>query len=97
MTYTAIALVVALVVILAEVFWLKTGLFKRSSFYFAYLIVLFFQLLTNGYLTFNEIVLYNPEMILGLRVAFAPIEDLLFGFSLVVLTQLMWLKSEPRR
>ncbi len=97
MTYTAIALIVALVVIMAEVLWLKTGLFKKSSFYFAYLIVLFFQLLTNGYLTFNEIVLYNPEMILGLRVVFAPVEDLLFGFSLVVLTQLSWLKSEPRR
>jgi len=97
LTYTALAVAAALVVILIEFLWLKTGLFRRLSFYFAYLIVLFFQLLTNGYLTFNEIVLYNPDMILGLRVVFAPVEDLLFGFSLVVLTQLAWLKSEPRR
>lgn len=97
MTYTALAVAAALVMILIELLWLKTGLFRRSSFYFAYLIVLFFQLLTNGYLTFNEVVLYNPDMILGLRVVFAPVEDLLFGFSLVVLTQLAWLKSETRR
>ena len=33
---------------------------------------------------------YNPDAISGTRIAFAPIEDLLFGFSLVTLTIIIW-------
>ncbi len=45
---------------------------------------MFFQLLTNGWLTGRDIVTYDPGTILGLRVVYAPVEDLLFGFTLVV-------------
>jgi len=49
-----------------------------------------FQLLTNGYLTSQKIVTYNPEASTGTRIAYAPIEDLFFGFALVTLTMLIW-------
>jgi hypothetical protein len=34
--------------------------------------------------------MYNPEALIGVRVAGAPIEDLLFGFSLVLTVMGMW-------
>lgn len=89
-TYTALAVVSVVLAVLLEWKVIRSGLFKTSSFYIAYLIVLFFQLLTNGYLTSNDIVQYDEDAITGLRVAFAPAEDLLFGFTLVTLTMAVW-------
>ena len=52
--------------------------------------MLVFQLLTNGLLTGFDIVVYDDDAILGGRLAFAPVEDLLFGFALVVQTLAWW-------
>lgn len=90
MTYTGLAVLTLITALLIEFMVLKTGLLKRPQFYISYAIVIFFQLLTNGYLTGREIVLYDSDVILGLRIAFAPFEDLLFGFSLVFLTMAVW-------
>jgi lycopene cyclase domain-containing protein len=91
-TYTGLAVLTIVTVLLIEAMALKTGLLKKIEFYLAYGIVVFFQLLTNGYLTGREIVLYDSEVILGLRVAFAPLEDLMFGFALVFFTMAVWTK-----
>ena len=92
MTYTGLALFAIITVLLVEAMVLKTGLLKKLEFYLAYGIVVFFQLLTNGYLTGREIVLYDSDVIIGLRVAFAPFEDLMFGFALVFMTMAIWAK-----
>jgi lycopene cyclase domain-containing protein len=55
-----------------------------------------FQLLTNSWLTTNEIVIYSAEQIIGRRLAGAPIEDLLFGFSMILLTLSLWERFKPR-
>jgi hypothetical protein len=34
--------------------------------------------------------MYNPDAIMGIRVASAPLEDLLFGFALVLCVMAMW-------
>jgi lycopene cyclase domain-containing protein len=52
--------------------------------------VLVFQLLSNGVLTGRGVVRYDPERILGLRILYAPVEDLLFGFALVLFTLSLW-------
>jgi lycopene cyclase domain-containing protein len=90
-TYTALALVALVAALLIEFLFLKTGLLKQLRFYLAYGIVVFFQLITNGYLTGREIVLYDPGVIIGIRIAYAPVEDLLFGFSLVFMTMAVWI------
>jgi lycopene cyclase domain-containing protein len=98
MNYTALAALSVIVVLALEFCLIKSRLLTKPAFYFSYLIVLFFQLLTNGYLTKNDIVLYDPSAIMGLRVAFAPVEDLFFGFSLVFLSLAIWVKiSETAR
>lgn len=94
-TYTLLAAVSLMVVFVIGVVILKSELFSKAQFWIAYGIVVFFQLLTNGYLTGQNIVTYNSEMISGARIAYAPIEDLFFGFSLVTLAMFIWEKLGP--
>jgi lycopene cyclase domain-containing protein len=90
MSYTALALLGVLLAVVLDLLVLRTRLLTRRAFWVSYAIILFFQLLTNGVLTGRDIVTYDPKAILGMRIAFAPVEDLLFGFSLVVQTLAWW-------
>jgi hypothetical protein len=38
--------------------------------------------------------MYSPDAILGPRIASAPVEDLLFGFALVMLVWVLWDKPD---
>lgn len=96
-SYTLLAAVVFIAVFVFGIAVLKSELFSKARFWIAYAIVVFFQLVTNGYLTGQNIVLYNPEAISGARIAFAPIEDLFFGFALVTLTMFIWEKVGPSK
>lgn len=69
---------------------LKTRLLKRKVFWTSYAIILPFQLLTNWWLTSREIVMYSEDTILGLRIASAPLEDLFFGFALILSVMATW-------
>ena len=90
MIYTDIALSSVIVAVLVDLFLLKTSLLTKSVFWTSYAIILPFQLITKWWLTSRDIVMYNPAAIIGRRLAGAPIEDLLFGFSLILLIQGMW-------
>ena len=99
MTYTQIAVAMIMATIVLDMWVLRTRLLTRKAFWAAYAIVVFFQLLTNGILTGFNIVRYNGDVIIGSatpvligdgRLFFAPIEDLMFGFSLVVQTMAWW-------
>lgn len=93
MEYTWASIVAVLVVIALELFWLKTGLFRKVTFYVSYAIILFFQVLVDGWLTklSAPIVLYNEAETSKTRFPWdIPVEDYLFGFALIVLTMLLW-------
>jgi lycopene cyclase domain-containing protein len=66
------------------------GVLARLEFYIFLIIILLFKLLVNGYLTGEGIVLYNPRFFLGLRLGTIPVEDFLFGFSMVTMTLILW-------
>jgi lycopene cyclase domain-containing protein len=90
MTYTvaaALGVVGALVLDLAV---LRTRLVRRRAFWASYPIVVVFQLLFNGILTGRGVVRYDPAAILGPRVVGAPVEDLAFGFALVLMSLSLW-------
>jgi lycopene cyclase domain-containing protein len=89
-SYTALAVVGVVVTVVLDLYVLRTRLLTRRAFWIAYAIVVFFQLLTNGWLTGRDIVTYDPNTILGLRIVYAPVEDLLFGFALVVQSMAWW-------
>ncbi len=90
MSYTALALTGVALALLLDLVVLRTRVVTRRVFWTAYAIVVVFQLLTNGWLTGRDIVRYDDDAILGTRLVYAPVEDLLFGFSLVVQTLAWW-------
>ncbi|WP_375487153.1 lycopene cyclase domain-containing protein [uncultured Jatrophihabitans sp.] len=90
MTYTEAALLGVAVVALLDLAVIRTRLLLRRAFWVAYAIVLFFQLVVNGLLTGLRIVRYDPDQIVGVHIVFAPFEDLLFGFTLVLVTLVLW-------
>lgn len=65
-------------------------LLRKGEFYIYLIIILFFKLLVNGYLTGTNIVMYNKNFFLGIRIGSIPLEDFLFGFSMVTLTLVFW-------
>lgn len=105
MSYTALALAGVATAIVIDVFVLRTRLITRRVFWVSYAIIICFQLLTNGVLTGFRIVRYDGAAILGSstpedrapeflgdgRIVFAPVEDLLFGFALVLFSLSLWI------
>ena len=95
MIYSDIAIAAFGIAIVVDLFLFKNSLLTRLAFWLSYMIILPFQLLTNWWLTHNRsdgraIVMYDPDSIIGIRIASAPIEDLLFGFALVLSVMGMW-------
>jgi len=91
MTYTALAITMTLVAILFDLFVTRSRMVTRKSFWNAYGIMLFFQLITNWWLTSRGILTYDEDVIIGARIAAAPVEDLFFGFSMITMTISLWI------
>jgi lycopene cyclase domain-containing protein len=89
-TYTVLALIALVGAAAVDLAVLRTNLLLRKAFWTAYAIVLAFQLVVNGVLTGLPVVRYDEAAITGLRIVYAPVEDLLFGFAMVLLTLSTW-------
>ena len=79
-----------------EVFWLHTGIFRKAQYWIAMAIVYFFHVLVDGWLTklSAPIVIYDEGQITGVRVPWdIPVEDYLFGFAMITLTLLLWVRQ----
>jgi lycopene cyclase domain-containing protein len=96
LSYTQITVYALILTIFFDMFITKNSLLSTLRFWFSYLIILPFQLLTNYWLTSREIVIYNSEAIIGLRLAGAPIEDLIFGFAMILAVMSLW-ESKTKR
>jgi len=103
--YTVAAALAVLVAISADLFVLQSALVRSLTWWMAYGIILFFQLLTNGWLTGRGIVRYSDGAIVGServvlfgdgRIAYAPVEDLAFGFALVLISCAVWVWTGAR-
>lgn len=116
MTYTQIAVAAAVAAVALDLL-LRTRLVTRKVFWVSYAIIVFFQLLSNGVLTGSGTVHYDGAFIVGDsspegvrppflgqgRIAYAPVEDLLFGFAMILWSQVFWIyfgrrgvQREPR-
>ena len=96
MTYTQISILVVLIAVTLDLFVIKTVLLKRAAFWTSYAIILPFQFLTNWWLTSRSIVMYDPDVITGIRFFSAPAEDVLFGFALILSVQSLWVNLGKR-
>jgi lycopene cyclase domain-containing protein len=93
--YTVPALASVALVAAVELLWLRTGLFRTLRYWLAMAIVLGFQVPVDGWLTklSDPIVLYEPTEMTGLRFPWdIPVEDFAFGFGMVTLTMMLWLR-----
>jgi lycopene cyclase domain-containing protein len=90
MIYSDIALDAVMLAVLLDLFIVRSKMMTRGIFWLTYALILPFQLLTNWWLTANKIVMYSESEIIGRRIAGAPVEDLFFGFSLILLTLSLW-------
>ena len=93
MEYTLMSVAAAVAVVAIEVRWLRTGIFRRPSYWVAMAIIVFFQCLVDGWLTklSAPIVIYNPDENTGWRFPWdIPVEDFVFGFALITLVLILW-------
>lgn len=97
MSYSQIAITSIALAVIFDLFIVKRKLLTKKAFWISYAIILPFQLLTNWWLTSREIVSYSPDAIWGPRIASAPVEDLLFGFSLILITLDNWVNVTRKK
>jgi lycopene cyclase domain-containing protein len=91
-TYTVAAALGVLASLALDVVILRTRLVLGRVFWCLYPIIFGFQLASNGILTGRGVVRYNPHDILGVRLVHAPVEDLAFGFALVLASLSIWVR-----
>lgn len=96
MSYTAAALLGVIGALVLDVAVLRTRLVFGRVFWISYAIIVGFQLVVNGVLTGRGVVRYDPGVIVGWRIAYAPVEDVAFGFALVLTTIALWVWWERR-
>lgn len=106
MTYTALAVVGVVAAVVLDRWVVRTRVTSTRTWWTAYAIIVCFQVLTNGWLTGRGIVRYDPDTILGSgdirlvgdgRLGYAPVEDLAFGFALVLTSVVVWTWSGRER
>jgi len=96
--YTILAAISVVVVVLLEQRVWRTGLFRDPAYWIAMAICFGFMILVNGWLTklSAPIVIYDGRFNLGIRFPWdIPVEDFLFGFSMLTLTMLLWDRAGP--
>jgi lycopene cyclase domain-containing protein len=93
--YTGLALAAFSLAVVSDRF-LETYLMKRSLFLWLLGLIVVFTLIFNGYLTARPVVLYDYNFQLNLLVGTIPIEDFIYGLSLMyhVVVLYEWLQSK---
>lgn len=93
--YPLMTVVAVAAVVVAELAWFRTGIFRSAQYWVAIAITWLFQGLVDGWLTklSAPIVIYNPAQQSGLRFPWdIPVEDFGFGWAMVTLTILVWIR-----
>jgi lycopene cyclase domain-containing protein len=99
MSYTAAAGLGVAAALVLDLVLLRTNLVRSKAFWLSYALLLCFELVVDGILTGRHLVVYPPSAIVGHPAArlvgdwhlgYAPVEDILFGFSLILQTLAWW-------
>jgi lycopene cyclase domain-containing protein len=91
--YTVVAGLAVAGVVALEVRILRTGLLRSRAYWISIAICYAFMILVNGWLTklTAPVVRYDPNAVTWWRFPWdIPVEDYLFGFTLLTLTMLLW-------
>jgi lycopene cyclase domain-containing protein len=97
--YPFLSVVAAVAVVLVELLWLRTGLFRDRAYWIAMAIVVVFMIPVEGWMskTSDPIVIYDPGVLSGLRFPWdIPTEEFVYAFALLTLTMLLWDRAGRR-
>lgn len=97
--YTLLTLIAIAAVVALELFWARTGIFSSLRYWLAMAIIFGFQILVDGWLTklSDPIVIYHPQQFSGVRIPWdIPMEDFGFGFAMLTLTIVTWIRLGRR-
>jgi len=98
--YTVWAVLAAAGVVALELGWARTGLLRRPAYWITLAITWGFQVVVDGWLTklSAPVVVYNSREVTGARFPWdIPVEDFAYGFALVTLVLVLWLRQPQRR
>jgi len=87
--YTILAILFAVLSVILDRF-LKTRLMSDKRFWKFWAVMFAVICVVNGYLTWRPVVVYSEAFFLGIRLFTIPIEDFLFGFSLLTSNIVLW-------
>lgn len=87
--YTTLAFVSVAAAIIVDLV-LKTNLVKNKKFWIFWAVMFVLIFIVNGYLTWRPIVMYGEGHYMGIRIFTIPVEDFLYGFSLITLNIAIW-------
>ncbi len=71
---------------------LATEILARKNTYYYLGIIFLLNLIFNGYLTGRPVVLYGEPFQLGIRIISIPIEDFIYGFSMLLMNTMLFEK-----
>jgi lycopene cyclase domain-containing protein len=97
--YTVWAVSAVLAAVLLEVAWARTGILRRPAYWVTIAVTWAFQVPVDGWLTklSAPIVIYNHRELTGVRFPWdIPIEDFAYGFALITLTLILWVRADAR-
>jgi lycopene cyclase domain-containing protein len=97
--YTVLAIASVVVVVAYELLWLRSGILSDRRFWIAMAICFMFMIPVDGWLTklSAPIVLYTSSQFTGFRIPWdIPVEDYLFGFSLMAAVLARWKASDVK-
>ena len=98
--YTVLTLIGIVAVVAWELGWARTGVFRSPRYWASMGIGFFFQAWVDGWLTklSAPIVIYDPAQHAGIRFPWdIPVEDFGFGFAMLTLTIVCWIRLDPER
>jgi len=87
--YTIIAVLFAVLSLILDII-LNTKLIRDKRFWIFWSVMFVIICFVNGYLTWRPVVVYGDVFYLGIKLFTIPIEDFLFGFSLLTSNIVIW-------
>ncbi len=91
--YPGLSVLAAVAVVVLELRWLRTGVFRQRAYWLAMLIVFAFQIPVDGWMTklSDPIVIYNPEVLSGWRFPLdIPTEEFVYAWAMITMAILLW-------
>lgn len=91
--YPAMSIAAVVVVLVLELAVLRTGLLRQRAYWVSLVIVYFFMVLVDGWLTklSAPIVIYDPDAVSGWRPIWDILaEEYLYAFAVLTMVMVLW-------